>query len=705
MLVDTSNLVSMTELGRSLSRYVNEAAQGRRFVILNSNTPTAAVVSIADVERLEALESAERLAAPAPPPAADVPIYPPIQGSLEQRLGMTALGVDSDGEPVYWTLAEHHLVGGRPGRGASLLFSAAIADAVPNPTVGTEFVVATAGPHVSLRHQRLHPEIPIAVEVDLVKPERRRLFVERLQNEVGRRQGLLREHQVDTIDELRQLSRKAGVPAVPNLVVVVPDTLGLAGFEGDPGSPAPGPILPYIAKNGDALGIYLWLGTDADSQVQVRLLQGISGHISGRVAMGAFDSASDSRELLGYGDAASGPVPLGTGWVRHARGQGIRKFAVVDPTGELGDVVTASGECTSWRPGLTAPLALADVPAVAPDPDEDSRLTIPLGVVGNPPKTALTVRLNEGTPHLLFDGDAGSGRTTVLRTVIAAAGLRYRPEQATFMIVDAAGGGLRDMAGMPNVAAYAEASDTEFVERIFGEVLRIIELRGRQFGKRCAATLDEYLVSRDGEPVPDDPYGRLVVVVDGLEGIYRDRKKLVTQLLRGGSLGVHLVATGYNFGRGLDWDLRLLTQPVLLHGGIMPSVGLAIDRLMRSMPDGQPGRCIDVASEQPARIALPYPGHYDPDTAGDHAARIEELVTAAGWSGTSASPLRAIPEQIAPADFWRQVEASSPTTGLAGSAAADVRIPLGIDRMTGWSWTFPMRGHRIWWRWATVAAV
>lgn len=666
MLVDTSNLVSVTELGRSLSRYVNEAAQGRRFVILNSNTPTAAVVSIADVERLEALESAERLAAPAPAPAADVPIYPPIQGSLEQRLGMTALGVDSDGEPVYWTLAEHHLVAGRPGRGSSLLFSAAIADAVPNPTVGTEFVVATAGPHVSLRHQRLHPEIPIAVEVDLLKPERRRLFVERLENEVGRRLELLREHQVDTIDELRQLGRKSGAPTVPNLVVIVPDTSGLAGIgAADAFSPVPEPILPYILKHGDALGVYLWLGTphtNSDSQAQALLKSRISQHVSIRVAMGAFDSIADSREVLGTGDAANGPVPSGTGWLRGAAGQGVRKFAVVDPTCELGDVVTASGQCVSWRPGLTAPLALADIPAIAPD--DDSRLTIPIGIVGNPPVSALTVALNEGTPHLLFEGIDGSGRTTLLRTLIAKAAMRYRPEQVTFMIVDAAGGGLRDMASMPNVAAYAEPSDTEFVERIFGEALRLIELRGRQFGKRCAATLDDYLESRDGDPVPDDPYGRLVVVVDEFDRVYRDHMRLVTRLLRGGSLGAHLVATGSTVSRDLDWDSRLLARPVLLPGSSRGSfAGRGIERLDRNIPKGQPGRCIDAATEQPARIALPYPGHYDPDTAGDHAARIEELVTAAGWSGAPAAPLMAIPDRIAPADFWRQVDADSPAVG------------------------------------------
>ena len=129
MLVDTSDLVSVTELGRALSRYVNVTADtGRRFVVLNSNTPTAALVSIADLERLQTLDTDAEATAASPPTVE--PLTLPTQAELEQRSGMAAVGRDEDGRGVYWSLTEHQFVAGRRGLGAGLLFSAAIAAAV-----------------------------------------------------------------------------------------------------------------------------------------------------------------------------------------------------------------------------------------------------------------------------------------------------------------------------------------------------------------------------------------------------------------------------------------------------------------------------------------------------------------------------------------------------------------------------------------------
>lgn len=106
MLVDTSDLVSVTELGRGLSRYINEAAShGRRFVVLNANTPTAALVSIADLERLNALD-----AEPSPGRSGEVQqvqLERPAQADLPAR-------------PA-----------GNPGAGIGQCFSAAIAGRFP----------------------------------------------------------------------------------------------------------------------------------------------------------------------------------------------------------------------------------------------------------------------------------------------------------------------------------------------------------------------------------------------------------------------------------------------------------------------------------------------------------------------------------------------------------------------------------------------
>ncbi len=682
MLVDTSDLVSVTELGRGLSRYVNDTAEtGRRFVILNSNTATAALVSIGDLEKLQALDT--EAAATAPPPT-DEPLTLPTQEELEQRPGMTAVGRDEDGQDVYWSLTEHQFVAGRRDQGASLLFSAAIAGAVPDPRVATEFVVATSTSHTTLRHQRLHPDIPIAVESDLDELHRKGQFLEKLDAELSRRRALLREHKVDTLAELRQISKTTTEADLPNLVVVLTDPSALAKAGAVSSYSTLGPVLTFLARQGADLGIYLWLGLpDSDREAALRRL--FSQDISRRYAMGTFESAAESRDVVGTDAAARGPVPLGTGWVRGAPGEGVKRFAVVEPTGGPGDVVTAGGRCQCWPDGLTEPLALADIPEVSAD--NGSGLTIPIGITDGQPGMALTVTVNGSTPHLCIIGGDGSGCTTALRTFVASAAMRYRPRECTLMLIGDAG---KQLAELPNVCAAATELDTDRVERILGEALRIIAIRQVGFDALEVSTLDDYLVSRTEEPVADDPYGRLIVVIDDVDRIAGDYKDQLEQLaLTGGLYGVHLVTTTH---RPLGIPLKIaqhLSFPIRLGGLGAGEEPVTVSRrrielreLAKSLPIGQRGRCIDTLAERHARIALPYAGHFDQQSDGDPADRLRQLVDAAAWAGEPADRLTTVPTSIAPEDFWRQLDANhtEPAAGDSGErrAAMDVRIPLGV---------------------------
>lgn len=687
MLVDTSNLVSVTELGRSLSRYVNDTAEtGRRFVILNSNTPTAVLVSIEDLEKLQAADT--QAMATAPPPEVE-PLTAPGQADLEQRPGMSGVGRDDDGQGMYWSLTEHQFVVGRAGQGAGLLFSAAIAGAVPDPHVRTEFVVATSRSHVALRHERLHPDIAVVAETDLEDRDRRERFLEKLNDEISRRRELLRYHQVDTLAEFRQLGSAVGVD-VANLVVVMTDPSALVREGATLGSSTTDPVLPLIAKQGQDLGIYLWIGLpDADRAGHMSLRSDMSQYIPRRYAMGTLDSVAESRLVIGTDSAALAPVPPGTGWARSGVGQ-VKHFAVVESTSGPGKVVTASGQCLSWAAGLTEPLALADIPEVGVG--DDSGLTFPIGITGGLPAVPLTVTVNESTPHLCIIGGPGSGCTTALQTIIAAAGTRYRPRQCTFVVIGATEDQLSQMAAMPNVAGAATAVDTERVERILGEALRIIAIRRAAFVERNVTTLDEYLASTSSDPVAGDPYGRLIVAIDELERLASDYLDQLTKLVQtGGQHGVHLVVTTHNAMVPMQVKSRALC-PIRLGGAgidhetLISPMKRPIRELAKSIPSGQPGRCIDTQGERHGRIALPYPGHYDPQSAGDPAARLQELVAAAGQGDEAADRLTFVATSIAPEDFWGQADAGhiAPAAVESGErrAALDVRIPLGVSIAT-----------------------
>lgn len=60
MKIDLADLISVTDANnKGVSKLVNEASEGRQFVVLRNNKPTAAIVGIDQLERLEHLEQLE----------------------------------------------------------------------------------------------------------------------------------------------------------------------------------------------------------------------------------------------------------------------------------------------------------------------------------------------------------------------------------------------------------------------------------------------------------------------------------------------------------------------------------------------------------------------------------------------------------------------------------------------------------------------
>lgn len=57
MRVELNDLISVTDANaKGLSKLVNDASEGRRFVVLKNNKPTAAIVGIDTLEHLQELE-------------------------------------------------------------------------------------------------------------------------------------------------------------------------------------------------------------------------------------------------------------------------------------------------------------------------------------------------------------------------------------------------------------------------------------------------------------------------------------------------------------------------------------------------------------------------------------------------------------------------------------------------------------------------
>ncbi|MFJ8468647.1 FtsK/SpoIIIE domain-containing protein [Streptomyces swartbergensis] len=113
-------------------------------------------------------------------------------------------------------------------------------------------------------------------------------------------------------------------------------------------------------------------------------------------------------------------------------------------------------------------------------------------VLGAGPRGPVCADLAAQGPHLLIEGPPGSGRTELLRAVVASLAAAERPDRLGIVLVDGRGGpgagggtgeGLRVCTDVPHVTTYLTAHDPvrmrEFAQSLSAELKRRAELLGR----------------------------------------------------------------------------------------------------------------------------------------------------------------------------------------------------------------------------------
>ncbi|MFF4500308.1 FHA domain-containing protein [Streptomyces sp. NPDC001401] len=299
-------------------------------------------------------------------------------------------------------------------------------------------------------------------------------------------------------------------------------------------------------------------------------------------------------------------------------------------------------------------------------------------VLGAGPRGPVSADLAADGPHLLIEGPASSGRTELLRAVVASLAAAERPDRLGIVLMDgrdsvgAAGGhgdGLRVCTDVPHVTTHLTANDPvrmrEFAQSLSAELKRRAELLGRSAftewhtgrelsgrmvsqratGASATGDLDSPPSStmrlrpgaarRQTEAAP--PLPRLVVVVDDLDALVSPAlgspgrpaagsvmRALEAVAREGEQLGVHLVAATAPGGRTADTEpARKATLRVTLDapgtGPDEPSPG----RGSLTRPDGRTtpfqggrvtGRIPRTATLRPTVVPLDWQRMGDPPT-------------------------------------------------------------------------------------------
>src|SRR6267378_2824910 len=512
--------------------------------------------------------------------------------SLNETLSVP-IGIDTDGKPVRLDFKEaalggdgpHGLVIGATGSGKSELLRTIVTGlALTHPPDVASFVLVDFKGGAAFSGLQALPHVAglitnLADDLALVDRMHAALF-----GEIRRRQELLRAagNLATVRDYHSRLDAGKSLAPMPYLLVIVDEFGELLTARSDFID-----LFVAVGRLGRSLGMHLLLSSQ---QLDEGRLRGLEGHLSYRIALRTF-SAAESRTVLGVPDAYELPPLPGSGYLKvgttvytrfraavvsqpYASDAPIETVARARPFYLSGPsrseppaqaIFMPASESTMlevaverlreaaprahqvWLPPLEARVSLDAVLDAKPT---RRQLVVPLGLVDRPAEQSrgiLEIDLAGSAGHLMVVGASLTGKTTLLRTMVAAFALTHSPEEVHFYCIDFGGGGLGQLAALPHVGGVAGRQDAERVHRTVAEVAALLDEREARFARAGVDSPAALRARRSSGELKGAEWADVFLVVDNWPAVRQEFEDLEAPLqeiaARGLGYAVHVVLT------------------------------------------------------------------------------------------------------------------------------------------------------------------
>ncbi|WP_129842777.1 type VII secretion protein EccCa [Streptomyces sp. RFCAC02] len=316
-------------------------------------------------------------------------------------------------------------------------------------------------------------------------------------------------------------------------------------------------------------------------------------------------------------------------------------------------------------------------------PGRSGTLSVPLGLVDKPFEQRRDILFRDFSGaggHMLIVGGPQSGKSTLLRTLIASFALTHTPVETQFYGLDFGGGGLSAVAGLPHVGGIASRLDPDRVRRTVAEVAGVLARREELFRTRGIDGMATFRRMRNTGALPDEAWGDVFLVIDGWAAFKQEYDMTLEPLVadiaaRGLGYGVHLVLTAARYMELRSALKDQLTNRLELRLG--DRLDSEFDRkVAAAVPADVPGR-----GQTPDKLhwisALPrLDGVSRPADLADGTAALVRTVRDS-WLGDGAPLVRMLPRRLPAAELPKGSE--RPDEGIAiGIGEADLE-PVFID--------------------------
>ncbi|WP_249188029.1 type VII secretion protein EccCa [Nocardiopsis sp. MG754419] len=274
-----------------------------------------------------------------------------------------------------------------------------------------------------------------------------------------------------------------------------------------------------------------------------------------------------------------------------------------------------------------------------------------------------------GESNIVVLGGPQSGKSTMIRTLIAGLAWRYPPGRVAIYAIDFGGGSLAPFAELPHVAGVAGRSDPELVQRILADVRAQLDQREQVFRRSRLDSPAALRRARAEGGLPAGTYGDVFLFIDGWAGVreaFPDVDDALTDIVsRGPSLGVHTVLTSASSNQvrtklqslfGGRFELRL-TDPYDSQLG---------RKVAERMPKDVPGRGLR-SDESFVQVPLPrLDGIVEDADLGDGVRDALVRITDR-WPYHPVRRVRVLPELVTLAELLPHHEGPEPVMGMAES--------------------------------------
>jgi DNA segregation ATPase FtsK/SpoIIIE, S-DNA-T family len=171
-------------------------------------------------------------------------------------------------------------------------------------------------------------------------------------------------------------------------------------------------------------------------------------------------------------------------------------------------------------------------------------------------------------PHGLIGGTTGSGKSELLKTLVASLAARYPPTELTFGLFDFKGGAtFTDFADLPHTVGMADDLDVHLAQRALRCLRAELLHREHVFDEAGVKDLVELNARRDAGDeriLALGPVPRLVVIIDEFAALARTLSGEIGSLTdltaRGRSLGVHLLLATQKPAAAVTSEIRTNTR-------------------------------------------------------------------------------------------------------------------------------------------------